>query len=71
MSRKQTALVLPEVLNLLIITLFCCRKNSFGLCSICATTWVYLWFVADYRWDERSGGKVLKLTLGFVLALDD
>ena len=34
-------------------------------------TWVDLWFVADYRWDESSGGKVLKLKLDFVMKLDD
>ena len=38
---------------------------------MCATTWVDLWFVADYRWDASSGGKVLKLQLDFVMALDD
>ena len=40
--------------------LFRCR-NSFGLLIICTTTWVDLLFVADYKWDESSGGKVLKL----------
>ena len=29
-----------------------------------------MWFVVDYRWDESSGGKVLKFKLGFVMALD-
>ena len=28
-------------------------------------------FVANYRWDENSGGKVLKLKLDFVMVLDD
>ena len=30
-----------------------------------------VWFVADSRWDESSGGKVLKLKHDFVMALDD
>ena len=45
--------------------------NTFSLFNICATTWVDLWFVADDRWDLSSGGKVLKLKLDFVMALDD
>ena len=55
------------------------KHNSFqfddlvclGLFNTNATTWVDLWFVADYRGDAISGGKVLKLKLNFVVALDD
>ena len=39
--------------------------------NICATTWVDLSFVADFRWDESSGGNVLKLKLDFGMAVDD
>ena len=46
-------------------------RDSYSLFNICATTWVDLWFVADYRWDESSGGKVFKLKLDFVMALGD
>ena len=30
-----------------------------------------MWFVADYRWDESSDGKVLEFNLDFVMASDD
>ena len=36
-----------------------------------STTWVNLWFVADCRWDEGSGAKVLKPKLDSVMALVD
>ena len=45
--------------------------GSCGHFNICATICVDLWFIADYRWDESSGGKFLKLKLDLVMTLDD
>ena len=69
--QNTISVMFPEIPNKL-VTAFCCWcRHSFGLYNIYATTWVDLWFVADYRWDETSGGKVLQLKLDFVMALAD
>ena len=64
-------MVLQDIHYYYITMFFCWCKRSFGLFNICATTWVDLRLVADYRWDESSGGKLLTLNLDFVMALDD
>ena len=60
--QKAISLVFPEVPNLWITTRFCWCIHPFILFNICATTWVYLWFIADYNWGASTGGKVLNST---------
>ena len=69
--QSAISLVFPDIPNKKAPRFFCWCRHSFSLFNNCATPLVDLWFVADYRWYESSGGKDLKLKLDFVMALGD
>ena len=48
------SLMFPDIPKEWITMCLCWCRHSLSLFNICATIWVDLWFVADYRRDESS-----------------